>query len=567
MNFFKKLTKKTRVAIIISAIGVISIFAVSFTASNDFKLVKSLDIYFTLFKELNLFYVDETDPEKLVEKSIESMLETLDPYTTYIPERDLDDLKFMTTGEYGGIGSLIRKSGDYAVITDPYENFPAQKSGLRAGDEIMEINGETTKGKDVSNVSSMLKGTPGTDLTLTVRRINVPEPLKITLKREKIQIPSVPYYGLIGDSIGYISLNGFTLGASNEVRNALINLKKQNARSIILDIRGNPGGILEEAVRISNLFVGKGLEIVSTKGKLKQNDRKYLTNNEPVDTIIPLVVLVSRGSASASEIVAGAIQDLDRGVVVGQRTFGKGLVQQTRPLIYNTQLKVTTAKYYIPSGRCIQALDYTHRNEDGSVGIIPDSLITAFKTKNGRTVYDGGGINPDLKVEPELLSNISISLYAKNYIFDFATKYAASKPSIASAKTFKLTDAEYTEFVNSLEGKSFDYETRSEEQLKKLISDAKKEKYYSAAQVEFEALTKKLAHDKYKDLDMFKPEIKELLEEEILSRYFYQKGRIEKALVSDAEIAKGIEVLRNKAVYQSILKGTYKESIQTAKRD
>ncbi len=399
--------------------------SVMFYAFNDkdFQISKNLDIFVSLFRELNLYYVDDINPEKLIETGINSMLASLDPYTTFIPESEMADFRFMTTGKYGGIGALIRKAGDYSMISEPYKGFPAFNAGLQAGDTIISIDSTSIKGKSISDVSELLKGTPNTQLNLVIKRIGVKEPISKTLTREEVTINNVPYYGMLDDSIGYVRLTSFTKDAANDVKKALLDLKTKNAKSIILDLRGNPGGLLVEAVGVSNLFVPKGQEIVSTKGRVKQWDQTYVTTNPAVDPDIPLVVLVNHGSASASEIVSGSLQDLDRAVIVGQRTFGKGLVQTTRPLSYNTELKVTTAKYYIPSGRCIQALDYSHRNPDGSVGHIPDSLISAFKTKDGRTVYNGGGIKPDITINGETPGAITINLYAKNMLFDYATLY------------------------------------------------------------------------------------------------------------------------------------------------
>lgn len=547
-NFFKR-NKRT---VIVLSVVFLSLGFFGF-ADNNFKILKSLDIYFTLFKELNTFYVDEVDPEKLVKESIDGMLENLDPYTVFIPESEMDDYKFMTTGEYGGVGAMIKKRGDYVMISDPYENLPAQKTGVMAGDIILEVDGKSAKNKKLDEVSAMLKGTPGTSVELLLRRDSTQAPIKLSLKREKIVIPNVPYHAIVSDSIGYLRLSSFTVDASREVRNAVIDLKKQNAKSLIIDLRGNPGGLLNEAISIVNLFIPRNKEVVSTRGKVKQWDKVYLTTDEPLDTVIPITVLVNRGSASASEIVSGALQDLDRAIIVGQRTFGKGLVQSTRPLSYNTQLKVTTAKYYIPSGRCIQALDYSHRNEDGSVGHVPDSLITAFKTKNKRTVYDGGGINPDIVLEPESLNSITYSLYARDYIFDFASMYFKNHNKPQSTKNIKIDEQLFGDFLKFIDNKDYDYKTKSEDQLEKLIEQAKKENNYTESKAEFELLAKKLGHDKNRDLKKYKNEIVELIEEEIASRYFYQKGRIMKTLEHDNELTKAIEVLKNRQEYLKTL--------------
>ena len=415
--------------------------------NKDLEIVKNLDIYYTLFRELNMFYVDDPDPEKLVTTSINAMLSSLDPYTTFIPEANMDDFQFQTTGEYGGIGSLIRRSGDHTIVAEPYDGFPAAKAGLKAGDVLLKIDGESTEGVAINKISDMLKGKPGTDLTILINRYGQEESMEFVLTREKISINNVPYYGIVEDKVGYIRIGNFTTGAGKEVEDAFKDLKSnQNIESLILDLRANPGGLLIEAVRMCNLFVDKGVPIVNTKGRVKQWDSEYITQKNPLDKDIPIVVLVNRSSASAAEIVAGALQDLDRAVIVGQRTFGKGLVQTSRPLKYNAQLKVTTAKYYIPSGRCIQALDYTNRNEDGSVGIIPDSLISEYKTRNGRSVFDGGGIQPDYKVVPEMISEIAIRLFTQNILFNFATKYASEHAEISEPEVFGLSDEDYNDF-------------------------------------------------------------------------------------------------------------------------
>ncbi|MBI5219106.1 MAG: S41 family peptidase [Bacteroidia bacterium] len=554
----KRFFNKTKVILLAASLAVSSFFFFSFK-DESFEIVKNLDIYYTLFKELNLYYVDEVKPGDLIKKSIDEMLKSLDPYTTYIPESEIEDYRFMTTGQYGGIGALIRSAADYVVITDPYEGYPAHKAGLKAGDMILSIDGKTTKGKTSNDISELLKGQPNTEVKLLVKRPFTEEKFEKTLTREEIKIKSVSWYGMISDDIGYIRLSSFTDQAGKEVKEALLDLKeKKNAKSIVLDLRGNPGGLLMEAVTIVNIFVEKGQDIVSTKGKMKQWDKTYKASGPCVDKNIPLIVMVNSGSASASEIVSGAIQDLDRGVVMGQRTFGKGLVQTTRDLTYNAKLKVTTAKYYIPSGRCIQALDYEHRNPDGSVGKVPDSLISEFKTKIGRKVYDGGGVMPDIKVEQERLSKISENLYVKNVIFNYATKYAGEHKSIVPAKEFKLSDMEYSDFLKFVAGREFDYETKSEESLKQLKKIAKEEKYLDIAQKEFDALQEKIAHNRDKDLKTFKDEIKELLEDEIISRYYYQAGRAEASIAHDAAIQKAIEILKNKKQYDSIMDSSFK---------
>ncbi len=526
------------------------------TRNKDLELVKNLDIYYTLFRELNMFYVDETDPEQLVTTSINSMLSSLDPYTTYIPESDMDDFKFQTTGEYGGIGSLIRRSDNQVLIAEPYDGFPAAKVGIRAGDVILEVDGKATGNLPIESVSDRLKGKPGTELKLTVERYGEDDPLNFTLVREKISIRNVPYYGMLEPGTGYIRLSNFTSGAANEVKKALKSLKNNNdVNSIVLDLRSNPGGLLIEAVRICNLFVNKGELIVNTRGKMKEWDSDYVTMNEPLDTEIPLVVLINRGSASASEIVAGALQDLDRAVIVGQRTFGKGLVQTSRPLKYNAQLKVTTAKYYIPSGRCIQALDYSNRNEDGSVGVVPDSLISEYETRNGRLVYDGGGIQPDFEIVSEMLSEITMQLFTQSLFFDFATRYRNTNDNIESPASFSLSDEEYESFKAFVQEDTFEFKTSSEQTFEALIKTAKREKYYKIAEEEFTSLKEKLSHNNLKDLETFETEIRQILSEEIVNRYYYQAGRIQAQIQEDIQLNRAKEILQEPAMVKEVLMG------------
>lgn len=549
----KMFFRKFRTLILIISLAIVSVTAISFT-DDYFEVTRNIDIFVTLFRELNANYVDEIKPGTLVKKGIDSMLESLDPYTNYIPESDIEDYRFMTTGQYGGIGALIGQRNDEVIITDPYENYPAQKADLRAGDVLVEIDGKTLKGKKYDEVSKILKGQPKTVVKIKVRREGEKELLEKSVTREEIKINNVPYSGIVGDNMGYIRLTGFTENAGMEVKNALTDLKAKNQlKGVILDLRGNPGGLLHEAVNIVNIFTPKGVDVVTTKGKIKDADKTYKTLSPPVDAEIPVAVLVNSMSASASEIVSGAIQDLDRGITIGQRTFGKGLVQTTRPLSYNSQLKVTTAKYYIPSGRCIQALDYTHRKEDGSVGKIPDSLISEFKTKSGRIVYDGGGIIPDFITVPRYVSPITRALISKYLIFDYATLYHRSHPSLAPARSFKLTDSEYDAFVKWLEPKEYDYSTRSEKSLEELKKYAEKEKYFDAIKTEYEQLQKRMMHDKTKDLYKYKEEIMELLQGEIASRYYFQNGRIESGFAFDTDIKKAIEALSNPQVFAQIM--------------
>lgn len=541
----------------ISIAAVLVVFALVLSSFNrDEKLFlvdKNLDIYYTLVRELNLFYVDEINPTDLVKTSIDKMLESLDPYTNYIPESDMEDFRFMTTGEYAGVGALISKHGDEVVIAEPYEGFPAQKAGLKAGDILREVAGKSTEKLSTEDVSNLLKGPANKVVRVKVERPGKKKNLEIDIVREKIQIDAVPYYGMLDDETGYIRLSNFTKDCGDEVKKAFVELKEQKgAKSLVLDLRSNPGGLLMESVKIVNLFVPKGSEVVSTKGKVKQWDKTYKATENPIDTVMPMAVLVNRGSASASEIVAGALQDLDRAVIIGTRTFGKGLVQTTRDLSYNTKLKVTTAKYYIPSGRCIQALDYSHRNEDGSVGTIPDSLITEFTTKKGRKVYDGGGIVPDQKIDLDRLSSLSINLVRDFMFFDYATKFANEHESIAAPEEFEVTDAIFNDFKAFVKERKFSYQSETEEVFKKLLETAKEERYYDVAEGEFEALKVKIGHELDKDLESFKKEVKEMLTDEIVTRYYYQKGAIKSAIREDKGIDKAKEILHNPQAFGSV---------------
>jgi carboxyl-terminal processing protease len=552
--------------IIVFTIVIVSGISIAFLGTQetrDFRIGKNLDIFFSLFRELNTFYVDEINPDKIIKAGIDDMLKTLDPYTVYYPESEIDEFTFMTTGKYGGIGSMVRSNGEYAVITEVYRNFPADKAGLKPGDIIKKVDGVSLSGIPTDKVSDRLKGDPGTPIILTVERNG--KETEYSMKRERIAVPPVPYSGMIDQNTGYIRFRSFTQNCIDEVKSSLTSLKTHNPKQIILDLRGNPGGLLTEAVEIVNLFVDPGNEVVSTKGKVKQFDSNYKTTKAAIDDKISLAVIIDRGSASASEIVAGAIQDLDRGIIIGQRSYGKGLVQITRPLSYNTQLKVTTAKYYIPSGRCIQAVDFSHPNEDGSVGVIPDSLISEFKTKNGRIVKDGGGITPDVEVLPETLCQLSSELYVRNFIFDFATHYYWSHPEIKDPDQFRFTDQDYTDFKNYLIKKNFDYRTNTEQSFNELVSNAKKEKNYDIHKDLFTALEKEITHHAEADLVKYKDEILELLTDEIIGRYFYEDGAIKWNLKTDEQVLKAIDILNNKEKYSSILNGK-SGSIQVASK-
>lgn len=539
-------------------LSIVTILGLSFWGfKNDdrnFQIAKNLDIFYSLVRELNLYYVDDVNPDKLIKTGIDDMLETLDPYTVYIPEADMDDFNFMTTGEYAGVGAVISKRGNQVIVAEPYEGFPAQKNGLKAGDIFLEIDGKPTDKMEVSAVSDILKGPAKMPVKVKIQRPGEKKPMTFDIVREKIQIDPVSYYGMINPSIGYIRLSSFTDGCADGIKKALIELRdKMGAKNLVLDLRSNPGGLLGEAVKVANLFVNHGQEIVSTRGKVSQLDKTYRATEQPVDSVMPLIVLVNSGSASASEIVAGALQDLDRAVIMGNRTFGKGLVQSTRDLSYNTKLKVTIAKYYIPSGRCIQTLDYAHRNADGSVGTIPDSLISEFKTKNGRIVKDGGGVTPDIRDVQDTLSTLAYKLVQDYMIFDFATDFASINKTIAPPDQFVVSDDIYKAFHHFLVNKKFSYESRSEQTLKLLKEIAKKERYYDAAQNEFAALEKGLSIDLKKDLDKFSDDIRDLLKDEIVSRYYYQKGAIIASMSSDKEVKNATKLLSNPSEYRQLL--------------
>ncbi len=546
------------------AIGLILSLGVANAENDDkkedknFSVVKNLDIFYSLFRELNGYYVDETDPEELIETGIESILESLDPYTSYISESEMDDFNFMTTGEYAGIGALITRKGDYAYISEPYKGFPADEAGLKAGDKILAIDGTEMEGKSTESVSKKLKGPSKTEVVVTVERYGEEKPLELSIERRNIQINPVSHYGMVTDETGVIVLDNFTQNCSREVEKALKDLKKnQGAEKIILDLRNNPGGLMNEAVKLANLFLPRGSEVVSTRGKIEQWDKVYRATKASVDTVIPLAVMINRRSASASEIVAGAIQDHDRGVIVGNRSFGKGLVQTTRNLPYNAKLKVTTAKYHIPSGRCIQALDYSHRNEDGSVGYVPDSLITEYQTDNGRTVYDGGGISPDVVVSYDKPSNIIVALLSDQVFFEYANEFTAKNSEISKPEVFSVTDElynDFTEYVTSLD--DFEYTSGSEEQFKKLVERAKDEGYYDINSETFESLEEKLHVDVSSDMETFRNEVDDLLASEILKRYYYREGAIKYSLKDDKVINKALEVLEKESEYEGILSGT-----------
>ncbi|MGL4993968.1 MAG: S41 family peptidase [Bacteroidales bacterium] len=521
---------------------------------HNFDITKNLDIFHSIVREANLFYVDSIQPEKMISKGIDAMLYSLDPYTNYIPESDMEDFKFMTTGEYGGIGSMIMARNGSIFISEPYEGMPALTYGLKAGDEILEIDGVSMKGKQVSDASNLLKGEANTKITIKILPFGESNPKDIEVKRQKIQLSSIPYSGVMDNNKGYIQISQFTDKTGDEFKEAFLRLKNQHQiESLVIDLRENGGGIMEEAIKVVNLFTPRGREVVSTKGKVKQWDRVYKTTLEPIDTIMPIAILVNKGSASASEILSGALQDMDRAVVMGQRTFGKGLVQTTRNLSYNTTLKVTTAKYYTPSGRCVQAINYANRNADGSVGAIPDSLTNIFYTTNGRSVRDGGGVTPDISLTPTESPNILYYLMSDFIIFDYASMYRAKHPTIVAANSFELSDEEYKEFAEYVKSKNFTYDRQSEKVLTQLKEVAKFEGYFDEAKTEFEALEAKLQHNLDHSLDTFKDEIKQFLGDEIIKRYYYQKGSAEFMLRFDPEVKSALELLNDQSKYKETL--------------
>ena len=546
-----------RITTILILALLLSVSVVAQEKQNNFEIAKSLDIYNSLLRELNLNYVDEINPGELNETAIKAMLDGLDPYTVFIPESDIENAKFMTTGEYGGIGALIQYDGEWTRISEPYYGWPAQKAGLIAGDVILEVNGVDCKKKNTQEVSDLLKGQPNTEVTIKVKRYGEEKPLTKTLKREKVKIDNIPYYKVFDNGVAYLSLSGFTRDAAKEMREKFMEMKNNHQlKGFILDLRGNGGGLMNEAVDIVNMFIPKGKTVVSMKGKAANANSMHPTMKDPVDLNIPVAVLVDGGSASASEIVAGALQDYDRAVIIGQRTFGKGLVQNILPLSYNTQMKVTVAHYYIPSGRCIQEIDYSHKKDTTQTK--NDTLGKAFQTMGGRTVYEGHGIMPDVKVKRDEYATVTAYLYGKNYIFDYANKFYHEHKSIDSADRFQIDEATYQDFMNFVKEKGFSYTTESEKAIEKLKKTAKDEGYLDKIQPQIDLLEKNFASEKENDLINNRKDIEELLRSEIVGRYYYQKGRIVASLKDDPDLARAFEILLNtngKDEYHSILSG------------
>lgn len=556
MSILQKFRKAARIAVIPLALATGGFVGFAAADDNDdhmFEISKNLEIFGTLFQQLNKLYVDEPQPGKLVKIGIDAMLASLDPYTAYISEEEIDDYRLQTQGHYGGIGSLVRQVDGNMVIAEPYEGFAAQKAGLKAGDVLLEVNGTNVEGKGYEVVGKLLKGLPGSIASIKVKRPGTDAPMTFDVVREEIEQKNVSYYAMLDDGVGYIKLEEFMEDAAKEVREALVDLKGQGATSIVLDLRGNPGGLLREAVSIVNLFVNKDQLVVTMRGRVAEWDKEYRTNENPVDLNIPLVVMTSPWSASASEIVAGSLQDLDRAVVVGQRSYGKGLVQQTMALVYGSLFKVTVAKYYTPSGRCVQSLDYSERNDDGTVNRVPDSLITQFRTKNGRIVWDGLGVIPDVEIDERTYSVLAETLLVKSHIFNYATQYTLGHSSIAKSNEFRMSDKEYDDFVGWVKTKDYTYITNEEADLADFQKHATKAGSLSTVTAEYEALKKKLETGKLDDFTEFKSEIKVLLEAEIASRYYYQKGRVASSLKDDPDMKEAVAICKDPKRWKSIL--------------
>jgi carboxyl-terminal processing protease len=542
------------------SVGLIAFATLSFSFRDDlFQISKNLDIFASVYKELNINYVDEVSSSKLMRNGIDAMLENLDPYTEFVPESEIEDyrMKYVST-QYGGIGAGVIYRDGRIFISDPFEGYPAQKAGIKAGDEVISIDNQQVKDKSNEQISQLLKGPKETPIKMTLLRDG--KLLEKTLNRAEINQPNVSYYGMLDGDIGYIKLDKFLEDSGQEVKDALVSIKKNNPKGLVLDLRFNGGGILQEAVKIVNLFVDRNIEVVIQKGKNKEKTITYKTFTSPVDAQIPLVVLVNSRSASASEIVAGSLQDLDRAVIIGQRSFGKGLVQQTFNLPYNSLVKITVAKYYTPSGRCIQALDYTHKNDDGSVEKVADSLLTAYQTKGGRTVYNGSGIYPDIFVDALKYHQITQTLVSKYFIFDYATDFVRSHPAIDVAKTFKLSDSDYQNFTAYLNGKNYQYKTYLERNVDNFKTEAEKDKKWNDIKSEIESIKTKLNSDKKADLTTYKSEIKRVLESEIAQRYYFEKGKTEQAFQYDTDLKKAYEIFNNSTLMSSVLRGdgTYK---------
>lgn len=547
--------KQSKLRIPLLLFVLVSGLFITFSFTRDyFEVSKNLDIFNAIYRELNMSYVDETRPGKLMKTGVDAMLNTLDPYTVYFTEDDIEEYRYITTGEYGGIGASVIEVNGQLIIDQPREGYAAFKAGIRAGDRILSINGNKVEGKTYEQISGFLRGNAGTNIKLKIQKPGTESPVEMSLTREEIKTPAVPHFTLLPDGLtGFIKLESFTENCSNEVKAAFLDLKSKGSRRLVLDLRGNLGGLLHEAVNIVNLFVDKGQEVVFTKGRVNEWDRSYLAVHSPVDTQIPLLVLVDENSASASEIVSGALQDLDRAVILGQRTYGKGLVQQTRDLVYNAKVKITVAKYYIPSGRCVQALDYTHRNAEGRVEKVPDSLVTAFKTKGGRIVYDGAGIAPDISSGVSKQSEILQHLNGKYQIFNFATQYRLKHQVLRDSMAYQVSDEEYREFLDFLKSNKFEYKNKMEQKMEEIRGLSVDSLQFKAISNEYKTLSEKIKQEKQLELNRNEKEIRLSLTEEILSRYYFQKGRLRFSLQHDEEIVKAMALLSNEAEMKAVL--------------
>jgi carboxyl-terminal processing protease len=546
---------KVKKRYIFSLVVIASLAGMSFTppAERYFEIARNLDIFASLFKEVNALYVDEVNPNKLMRTGIDAMLNSLDPYTNYIPEDEVEDFRTINTGQYGGIGAITRQINNRTVVTMIYEGYPAARGGLKVGDEIVKMDDIVLSKLTLEEANHLMRGQIGTTVKLMLKRPGVANPITLDFKRERVKVSNVPYFGMVSNDVGFVQLSDFTPDAGKEVKNAVIALKEKGAKSIILDLRGNPGGLLLEAVNICNIFLPKGNLVVSTKGKIEDSNYIYQTTATPVDTEIPVAVLINRGSASASEIVAGTLQDYDRAIIIGEKSYGKGLVQLPRMLSYNSQVKITTAKYYTASGRCIQVLDYTHRRADGSVGAVPDSLKKPFKTTHNRTVYDGGGIDPDITTNSAEASALTQALYTEGYLFDYSTEYFVKHPTIAPAKDFAMTDPEYNDFVSWMKTRKYTYHSPLDAQLTLLTEEAKRERSLDELKPQIDKLKTMVADRRKNDLLNFKDQIRGLLEEDIVAHYYLERGATEVSFKSDQDIRKSIEILNNATGYKKVL--------------